>query len=207
MTVVSESPICLKILLSRSEMKKYFISYDDILFSDPKVKATINHLFESATNGLEFEKTGKMTIEVFPSNSGGCTIKFTSEPVPKTNLPLKNQLEARIKNRTLSNAEYIFKFENFEDLLLAVHNTFKTALKYKSSLYSAGDRFFLKIKIPLSDKKTAFILNEYCTFSARGERANGMLCEYTNLLIENNAVNVLETCFFGLKSNSSDLLQ
>ena len=82
MTVISEGPLCLKIHLSKYELKKYFNSYNEINIENPNAKRTIGILFNIAVNMSTFETSGKRLIEVFPTASGGCILKFTSNPLP-----------------------------------------------------------------------------------------------------------------------------
>ena len=82
MTVISEVPLCLKIHLSKYELKKYFNSYNEIDIENPNAKRTLSILFNIAVNTSTFEMSGKRLIEVFPTASGGCILKFTSNPLP-----------------------------------------------------------------------------------------------------------------------------
>ena len=195
MTVVSEGPLCLKIHLNKTELKKYFTSYSKIHFNDPNIKRTISLLFEAALTSAEFETTGKRIIEVFPTASGGCILKFTCEPLPKAapNTVIKN---LRLKSSKQKNNPYIFAFTDFEDLLrvaFLLKNT--NATNYKCSLYTKNLKYYLKIFIPIFDIKSGVFINEFASFSAKGSRAEAILSEYTKCLINENALNVLINTF------------
>ena len=194
MTVVSEGPLCLKIHLNKSELKKYFVSYGDIHFNDPNVKKTITMLFETAIRSAEFETNGKRTIEVFPTSSGGCVLKFTSEPIPTDKLNLHN---IRLKSKRGKNNPYIFAFDDFETVLQVVDRLYlnNTTKDYICSLYNIKSRYFLKIVIPIFDIKTGIFINEFSLYSAKGLKVEAILEEYGKCLIYKNAIKVLNNFF------------
>lgn len=195
MTVVSEGPLCLKIHLNKTELKKYFTSYSKIHFSDPNIKRTISLLFEAAITSAEFETTGKRIIEVFPTASGGCVLKFTCEPLPKS-APNTQSKNLRLKSKVDKNNPYIFAFSDFEDLLkvaFLLKNT--NATNYKSSLYTKNLKYYLKIFIPIFDIKSGVLINEFSSFSTKGSRAEAVLSEYSKCLINENAINLLVNVF------------
>lgn len=197
MTVVSEGPLCLKIHLNKAELKKYFVSYSKIHFRDPNIKKTISLLFDAAVTSSEFETNGKRVIEVFPTPSGGCILKFTSEPLPPIQSDLATNTNLRLRSKNGKNNPYIFAFYDFENLLKVVERlSIKDKnKKYISSLYSCNNRYFLKINIPIFDIRTALFINEFSVFSAKGISNEGFLNEYTKCLIKNNAIDVLYSAF------------
>lgn len=197
MTIVSEGPLCLKIHLSKYELKKYFKDYNKINIDDCNTRKTIISLFNLAINVSNFEFKGKRMIEVFPTSSGGCILKFTSDPLP---FQLKSQKEAKnfkFKNVVNENNPYIFCFKDFENLLRITTelNKNKKTQSYKSDLYFLNDKYFLKITIPVFDIKTAIIINEFCEYVAKGNLAESKLNEHSNLLIKNTAIKILNKYF------------
>ena len=198
MTVVSEGPLCLKIHLNKYELKKYFTSYEKIVFNDPNVKKTIQTLFDVAKSSLTFETNGKRIIELFPTTSGGCIFKFTTEPLPTT--PKSNIAQSktvRLKNKAKNNSIYVFAFANLDNLLICLEEIFKNKkTNYKSSIYRTNTRYYLYIHIPIFDNKIAIQINEFCDFSARGEVAIGLLEEHAYCIIKNNAIEIFKKNFF-----------
>lgn len=197
MTVVSEGPLCLKIHLNKYELKKYFTSYDKIVFNDPEVKKTIETLFNAAICSLTFETNGKRIIELFPTASGGCIFKFTTEPIPsaQNDCTIKTK-SVRLKNKTKNSTTYVFAFANFENLIMCLQPLFKNQVRsYKSSIYRTKTRYYLNIHIPIFDTKTAIYINEFCDFSARGETAVGLLEEHALCIAKNNAIDFLKQSF------------
>ena len=197
MTVVSEGPLCLKIHLNRFELKKYFTSYDKIIFADPKVKKTIECLFDTAISTLPFETNGKRIIEVYPTASGGCILKFTTEPLDALLCEQKENHNIRLKNHSQKTSNYIFAFADFEALLRAMDTVCNRtrAQTYFSNVYHTKGRYYLHIVIPLFDRKTAIRLNEFADFSARGAVALGLLQEHAIPIAETNAVLTLCEAF------------
>lgn len=197
MTIVSEGPLCLKIHLNKFELKKYFNGYNEINIKNQNTRKTIVFLFNIAINFSKFELKGKRMIEVFPTVSGGCILKFTSDPLP---FQLKNKKENnnfKFRNNNAKNNPYIFCFNDFENLLrviLELHNNTQTH-KYISSLYFSNNKYFLKISIPIFDIKTSIFINEFSEYSTKGRFAESKLEEYSVKLIQNNTIEVLNKYF------------
>ena len=103
MTVVSEGPFCLKIHLNKYELKKYFTGYSRIKFDDPEVKKTITMLLDIAANMTEFELKSNKMIEVFPTASGGCIFKFTSDPISLKAYETAEAKNLRLKSKNAKN--------------------------------------------------------------------------------------------------------
>lgn len=198
MTVVSEGPLCLKIHLSKFELKKYFTSYDKIQFQDPQVKKTIECLFDAATSTLSFETAGKRMIEVYPTASGGCILKFTTEPNLSAASEATGSRSIRLKGRSREVGAYVFAFSDFEALLQALGAICRGRRpeRYYSSVYRTRQRYYLHIVIPLFDRTTALQLGEFCDFSARGESALGLLQERALPVIEGDAITKLCAAFY-----------
>lgn len=201
MTVVSEGPLCMKIHLNKQELKKYFTSYSKIHFSDPQVKRTISFLFDIALNSAEFETSGKRTVEVFPTASGGCILRFTSEPLPPfcpAEEVLAQPRNIRLKNANDKNNPYIFAFSDFEAVLSVVERLFAEAKtkNYTCSLFGLKNKYYIEIFIPVFDRKTAIFINEFSVFSAKGKMASAMLKEYASCLSHGNAISVVGNAFF-----------
>ncbi len=189
MTVVSEGPLSLRIHLNKYELKKHFVSYDKISFTDPEVKKTIDYLFVLASAGLHFETAAKRIIEVFPSLSGGCIIKFTAEPnlhTAKTD-EIKN---LRLKKTDPKTIKYIFGFNSSETLLRLIQCLYKkeNVKQYKSEILKSKINYFLKINIPIFDRNTPMLINEYSIFSASGSIAIGVIKEHSDLIASPYAI-------------------
>lgn len=193
MTVVREGPLCLKIHLSRYEIKKYFTSFENIAFNNPKVKETVYFLLDAASYNQEFERNGKLIIEVFPTASGGCIFKFTSEPSPEAfNGTNPKNIRLRKKYST-----YIFKFESFESLLTLaeIFQKKENADIPQSGIYLLYDSYFMITTLPIWNTKTALLINEFANFSARGIYVAETVKEYGKCIFESNAFERLANIF------------
>lgn len=194
MTVISESPLCLRIHLNRYETKKYFNSYENIAFNNPKVKETAYFLLDTASTGLKFEKNGKLLIEVFPAVSGGCIIKFTSEP------GIESFKSSKIKSiyYPLKTKTYVFKFENFEDILNLIQVLILKKIKIfpKSSIYLINKSYYMIVEVPIEENKTILLINEYASFSAKGNHISESIKEHGKCIVAKNAVEHLAKTFF-----------
>ena len=195
MTVISEGPLCLKIHLNKYELKKYFNSYNEISINNPNAKRTIGLLFNIAVNMSTFETNGKRLIEVFPTSSGGCILKFTSSPLPTE--ATKTNKNLTLKNENSKNTSYIFCFKSFEALLSVIEKLYsnKNTQKYNASLYTLNKKFFLKLRIPIYDLKTSIFTNEFCEYCTKGAIAESLIKEYGKKIITDNAIIRLGNCF------------
>ena len=203
MTVISEGPLCLKIHLNKYELKKYFNSYNEINIENPNTKRTLGILFNIAVNTSTFEMSGKRLIEVFPTASGGCILKFTSAPLPlEAKKSFKNE-NLKLKNLKNKNSPYIFCFKTFEDLLAVIEKLHanKTVNNYTSSLYTLNKKYFLKINIPIYDFKTGIFANEFSDYKTKGILAESLINEYGYKLISNNAIMKIGKYFFSKNQN------
>ena len=197
MTVVSEGPLCLKIHLNKYELKKYFTGYSKIKFDDPEVKKTISMLLDIASNMTDFELKSNKMIEVFPTASGGCILKFTSDPFPIRTSDSNEIKNFRLKSKTEKNNPYIFRFESFNYLITVIEELFKNnhSKNYTCSLYQIKKKYYLKIVIPIFDIKTGLFINEFSSFSTKGNIAECLLEEYGKCIIRNNAIVTLGKSF------------
>ena len=154
-------------------------------------------LFNIAVNMSDFEIKGKRLIEVFPTVSGGCILKFTSEPLPFQTTTCKNTKNSRLLNDKSKNCLYIFCFQNFETLIRIIEKLYTNSKtkKYTSSLYKKSNKFFLKIFLPICDIKTGMLISEFSEYSAKGPLMDSVLSEYGELLIEDSAIITLGDFF------------
>lgn len=197
MTVISEGPLCLKIHLSKYELKKYFNSYNEINIENPNTKRTISILFNIAVNMSTFETSGKRLIEIFPTTSGGCILKFTSNPLAFEVTKTNKNLNLKLKHQSFEKNPYIFCFNNFENLLSVIEKLYSNhnTKQYNASLYTLNKKFFLKLHIPIYDLKTDIYTNEFCDYCAKGAIAESLIKEYGKKIITNNTINRLGKCF------------
>ena len=198
MIIVSEGPLCLKIHLSKNELETYFVACNKIYLNSPKTKRIISFLFNTAITHIEFEKTGKKFLEIFPTLCGGCVLKFTSEPLPPINTKRIKKIKLTAKHYTKNKLSYVFVFDSFENILSVIKELGKTnkTKEYFCSLYSNKNRYFLNICIPVSDIKTALFINEFALYSVKGKHTKCLLKEYTKCLIKRNAIKILNYFFF-----------
>lgn len=197
MTVVSEGPFCLKIHLNKYELKKYFTGYSRIKFDDPEVKKTITMLLDIAANMTEFELKSNKMIEVFPTASGGCIFKITSDPISLKAYETAEAKNLRLKSKNAKNNPYIFSFESFNSMIRVIEELFKNSnsKNYPCSLFQIKNKYYLKIIIPIFDIKTGLLINEFSSFSTKGNIAESLLEEYGKCLIRNNAIVTLGNSF------------
>lgn len=191
MTVISEGPLCLKIHLNRIELKKYFISYDKIVFSDPGVKKTLFFLLDTASVSFKFERNGNILIEAYPTPFGGCIFKFTCTPSIET-ITTPYSTENRRK-KTI----YTFRFSSFENLIplsLAYMNK-ETREAIESRIYYIKKNYYLITELFNNQISLALLINEYSNYSAKGKYPAELVMEYGRCLINKNALETVGNSF------------
>ncbi len=190
MTVISESPLCLKIFLNRMEVKKIFTSYEKIEFENPDIRQIIDNLLSLATAEFEFETFGRQIVEVFKAYSGGCLLKFTCEPYVSA-FENKPQIKS-IKIKQARHKKYLFFFSDFESVISVSKRLQNESHRFISdSLYLINNNYCLITEISLLNNKYALILNEYADFSAKGALLADHVAEYGKCIIKNDAVNTV----------------
>lgn len=193
MTIISEGPLCLKIHLNRLELQYYFKNYESINYKDPLVKQTVERLFALAAENFEFEQTGDITTELYPTGSGGCVFRFTCEPTPRPGEGKRTQT----KYLKEQNTAYAFEFCSSEDLIRAV-KAVAGALKgvpNQSSLYRCGPKYYLLLTLPRNCNRVTLTLQEFCSKSLPQSVLAPLLLEHFHCLIAGNAAERLNTAF------------
>lgn len=192
MTVISEGPLCLKIHLNRIELKKYFISYDKIVFSDPGVKKTLFFLLDTASVSFKFQRNGNILIKVSPTHFGGCIFKFTCTPSIET-ITTSNSIENIKRKKTI----YTFRFNNFENLILLslAYINKENSESIDSSVYYIKKNYYLITELFNNQMSLALLINEYSNYCARGKYPAELVMEYGKCLINQNALETVGNSF------------
>ncbi len=188
MTVINETPILVKIFLNKYEVKRYFLSLENISVTKKDINDTFLTVLSIACPNSSYGSAKNICIEVLPTENGGCILTYYLKE--ETKLFGKS---IKIKNK---NIIYTFGFVAFEEIIsLSKTLTYFEEFSCNSSLHLLGKKYFLVIHLPEFDKKTPIIINEFSSFSARGKIINEIVFEYGKCLLKNDAINKINRIF------------
>lgn len=193
MTVIIEGPLCMKILLNKTELHHYFECYEQINYHDPSIKKRIDHLFKIAAESFEFEQNGRIITELYPTSAGGCIFCFTCEP----DIPKINNAPIKIKCMPKNKISYAFVFHNTENMLRGISSLYRAAVDKnpKSCLYTRSGKYYLIIELQKNDLRSAMILREYSELSLKPKLLRPFLGEYFQCVTKENAVEKIGAAF------------
>ncbi len=134
MRIYFESPERLKIELDETDMRDLNVTFDELDYSSEKTRQVMNELLTRIGAEQEFDlKSGRMIIEVFPAEKGGCTIYFTSV----------SRSFAKPRNRGKKCRASVWEIRSADDLLSAVDSLKQAGISRQISLFELGGRYRL----------------------------------------------------------------
>ena len=180
----------LKITLNSEEIYEYKIIGIIIDYESPQNESALLNLLAIATLKTGFSpKTDELSIEIYPSNDGGCVIYFIPEQSEKiyTVKPQKNQ------RKQLTTAYY---FDSSEEMILAIQRLFLNdkLKKIKSDLYLYFDKYIIIFFPNESEKNDISILIEY-GYKIAERSLVSIILEHGTQIVQNNAVNRIGMAF------------
>ena len=127
MQIDSVSRRQLKITLSATEIYDYFGTYKDIRYDNENSRAALGAILKKGIEETGYAlSSGKLSIKVLPTDTGGCSIYFT--------LCVGKKLKKARK-------DYIYEFKSCEDMLSACEQI-KLHLKgTRLSIYRQADAY------------------------------------------------------------------
>jgi len=178
----------LKISLDVIELAEYNLTYNQIDYSLPKTRLMLNALLKQASELIEFKiESGKLLIEVFPEDTGGCTIYFTVfEKTPK-------QISRLTLKHRSTGIPYIFEFRSSSDMLSAIVQLYsrKEIQTIKSHLYFLKNQYRLMLYPSCGDKITTLLAGEYADTVLHSSKETAYTCEYGRLISGDRAVEII----------------
>lgn len=173
-----------KIILSYDDMSKLSITYDDMDYSDPETRFVIMELLQKIKKETTIDLTnGKLFIEAFPYESGGCILYINV---------LTQKISKNLKElKTVFNEPIVFVFDNFDNVCDACINFFQNYnhLIFKSSLYSNDNKYYMMIYSFFKlDKKISSVMSEYGHSFGKGELIASHIREYGKCIIGEIAI-------------------
>ncbi len=171
-----------KVILSQLDMEELSITYEELDYSRPDTRKIILQLLRRVREKTELDFTkGKLFIEAFPSQEGGCVLYL-------------NLIEQTLsKNRHEFSTPLIFSFSNIEELSKLCNKllTRYHHLILKSALYhhTEESKYILMIYsyYKLDDKLIA-IVKEHGTLIGKGNIKKCIIDEHAKLIMKEQAI-------------------
>lgn len=178
--------LTVKIVLSKKDMQRFCLTYEKMDYDDPTTKKVIVHLLKRVRESTRMDfGLGKLFIEAFPNDDGGCILYLNSVESPK---------ESSLYTSNGFNMPLIVKLTCVDDLLdickCLIYRW--NHLILKSSLYENENEYFLLLySYYKQDDKLCAILQEFGKLSGRGDLASSLIHEHNNMIIKDNAIETI----------------
>lgn len=202
---ISENKI--KVLIDNQEAKELNISEKMLARNTPEIQRMFRRAIAIAEERMDFSIEGaKLFVETIPSYTDGigmlitkvCTERELQTAVDNCSYKGKikrNEIQ-RAGGKSRRIRKYIYKFASFDDVCSAA-NRLNGNIDGISSLYKLDEEYYLYVlpasPIFMTDADT--VLTEYSEKVSHGQYIHGRLNEYGTLMIEGNALTVLNKYF------------
>lgn len=151
MRIYFESPERLKIELDETDMSDLNVTYDELDYNSDKTRQVMDELLTRIGAEHDFDlKNGRMIIEVFPSDNGGCVIYFTA---------VRRSAVARHKGRR--NVPSVWEVRSADDLLRAAAGLKGAGVLKPIRLYRLNDRY--RLSVAFESKREELLLSEFAS--------------------------------------------
>ena len=193
----------IRIFISREDLNEWNIDFNSVTGNTPAAQDMFWSIMEQAEREVAFfAKDAQLIVEAVSNHVDGFVMQVTK--VADENCPAKarreqirnNNYRVRRKAKFDVGTNFIYKFNNFDDLVEA---TKQISSKFfgKSKVYKYASEFFLHITLNESEPVAAIdnTLIEYGRRIMYHAISDGFLSEYGKLLIEESAVEALANNF------------
>ncbi len=152
MRIYFESPERLKIELDGTDMKDLNVTYDELDYNSDKTRQVMDELLTRIGAEHDFDTgSGRLLIEVFPSDNGGCIIYFTSV----------RRGAAVARHRSRRSAPSVWELNSADDLLRAAAGLKGAGVLKPIGLYRIDGRY--RLSVPFESKREELLLSEFAT--------------------------------------------
>ncbi|MCM1544131.1 MAG: adaptor protein MecA [Ruminococcus sp.] len=168
---------CILAELSTEDLKLFKLTYDEIDYSDERVRDTLRMILDEASEetGVMLNRENEIRIDVMPDLIGGCLIIFSKNE--------SNESE-------MHNGKQIYETDDFNNILdLAVMLKKSDFLAPDCALYRNEDDF--RLIVESCNEKSRLILGEYLNKIEDEILSEERTKEYWSCLIEKDALKIL----------------
>lgn len=178
----------IKVTLSPCDMDGYELTYEEMDYNCPNTRRVILKLLQEIKTETKLDLSrGKLFIEAFPYEEGGCILYIN----------VINGLEGRQRRRAGLNTPLAFSFDSLETLGGACASLCGnySHLILKSALYREGEHYLLLLySFFKMDDKLAAIVCEFGRYQGKGERIAARAAEHAHCLLPEKAIETIARC-------------
>lgn len=182
-------PHRVRINLSRDELDTMGLSYDMLDYSSARTRALLFSLLEKACADTGFKPAGRVLVEAYPDESGGCRIEFSGSAGAAQRWRVKRSAQLPV----------IYAFDDVDTLIACAVKLFGRCAQRirKSALYHTGKNWMLAV-YPARERQddTLMLLDEFARRCGEGALAKAWLSEHARTVVDDNAVGLL-CAYFG----------
>ena len=182
-------PHRVRINLSRDELDTMGLSYDMLDYSSARTRALLFSLLEKACADTGFKPAGRVLVEAYPDESGGCRIEFSGSAGAAQRWRVKRSAQLSV----------IYAFDDVDTLIACAVKLFGRCAQRirKSALYHTGKNWTLAV-YPARERQddTLMLLDEFARRCGEGTLAKAWLGEHARTVVDDNAVGLL-CAYFG----------
>lgn len=197
----------IKVLIDDAEAKEWNVTLKKISENTPEAQRMFRRAITMARESIDFSIDGaKLFVEAIPSYQDGIGMLITKVFNDGELLDAVNNCsyKGRIRRsevmqaveRPIKRRKYIYKFEDFDSVCAATGELDK---KYTgiSTLYKMGEEFYLYLipESPVSLCEADILLSEFSERVPSGQYMHGRLNEYGVMMIEKNAIDIINEYF------------
>lgn len=186
----------LRVTLDKDELERFDLNFYELDYDLPKTRQLLNALLLKATRTTDFKLTpGRLFIEAYPDDNGGCIIYFTVKA---------EATRSRVFRRKKEDS-YIFEFSDWDDMLDGAGAAFGAAggRDMPSHLFCLDG----KMRLELCEENPSVLaaLNEYADRKLCSRSHRMYTHEHGRCICENNAISRIGGAFFknGIQKNNA----
>ncbi len=164
----------LKITLSATEICDYFGSFEDIRYDNAKARLALGNILRRAMEDTDFKLCSeRLSIKVFPTQSGGCNIYFILGG-----------------GRRLMRVDrlYIYDFADCEDMLRACEQIKRISADILLSIYTKDARYRVIIEELKMNRRLLKIGSEFAEHILSGRQSISKTKEHWHKICDNTPV-------------------
>lgn len=193
----------IKVLINDTEAKEWNITLKKISENSPEAQQMFRHAISMAKQSIDFSIDGaKLFVETIPSCDSGIGMLITKVCSDRelANAMDNCSYKGKIRRSELKQAaklrKYIYRFGDF-DSVCAAAGELNGRYVGLSVLYQLDEEFYLYLipKEAVSLCEADIILSEFAERVPHGQYVHGRLNEYGTLMIDKNAIEILNQYF------------
>lgn len=198
----------IKVMIDKQEALDWNVSFKKISENSPEVQEMFWAAIRLAEKNVDFSVNGaKLFVEAVPETDDDgfgmlitrvCNQEELDKAVNACGYKgrLRHNSLKRSKESNIQGKKYIYKFTSFENVCEAAE-VVCDVFNGLSTLYKCDEKFYIYVVLEETENSLEIetLLSEYGTMVRDSQYVHGRLNEYGEIMIKDNAINVLEEYF------------